>query len=301
MLSLFLFCSLPAEAGAQPQSQDIAVIKSSSLGVFNDVVAEFRRSCQCRVTEHDLTGEEGEVILDNIRRARPEAVFVVGAEAFTLVDGITDIPIIYAMVMNPVDSPEGNRIGVSMEIPPGKQLEELLNVVPAKKRVGLVYDPRKTSPIVRKAMQAADTMGIKLIAKEVYSPKKVIASISGLKNEQAIDAIWLLADPTVITQETLEFLLFFSLENNIPILTFSEKYVRLGALMSLSPDPFEVGRKSGALARKILAGEDLRDIKPGSVDKTILSLNLSVAKKLGITINGRIINRANIVNKDAKN
>lgn len=312
MLLPSLFCHMLAEGAqtqAQPQPQKVAVVKSSTLSPFgtpfdtpfDTVVAEFKRSCQCRVTEHNLTEDEGQVILDNIRRTRPEAVFVVGAEAFTLVREITDIPVIYSMVMNPLDSPGDNKIGISMEIAPEKQLEELRNVIPNKKRVGLVYDPRRTALLAGSAMKAADKIGIKLISKEVYSPKKVLASISGLKNENAVDVIWLIADPTVVTQETLEFLLLFSLENNMPILTFSEKYVRLGALMSLSPDPVEVGRKTGAIARRILAGEDIRDIKPDSVDRTVLSLNLSAAKKLGIPISSHIINRAYIVNRDSKN
>lgn len=298
ILFLSLFCNILA-ADAQTQSRNIVVIKSSDISPFNTVVAEFTRSCQCSVTEHNMAEDEGQVILANIRRTKPAAVFAIGADALTLVDGITDIPVIYSMVMNPGESPKDNRIGISMEVTPEKQLEELLNVIPAKKRVGLVYDPRKTSHIVKNAIKAANTMGIKLIAKEVYSPKKAIAAISSIKNE--IDAIWLLPDPTVLTQETIEFLLFFSLENNIPILTFSEKHVRLGALMSLSPDPSEVGKKTGAIARRILAGEDLRDIKPGAVDKTILSLNTSAANKLGIAVSRHIIDRAYIVNKGAKN
>lgn len=298
ILFLSLFCNILAE-GAQSQSQNIAVIKSSDINPFNTVIAEFKRSCRCRVTEYDMTEDQAQVTLNNIRSTKPAAVFVVGAEAFTLVRGITDIPVIYSMVMIPGYSPEDNRIGVVMEVSPEKQLVELLNVLPATKRVGVVYDPRKTAHLVKNAIKAANTMGVKLIPKEVYSPKKTFAAISSIKNE--IDAIWLLPDPIVLTQETVEFMLLFSLENNIPIFTFSEKYVRLGALMSLSPDPSEVGEKAGAIARRILAGEDLRDIKPGAVDKTILSLNTSVANKLGIAVSRHIIDRAYIVNTGAKN
>lgn len=298
MLFFSLFCHILA-AGAQPQSQEIAVIKSSDINPFNTVIAEFKRSCRCRVTEYDMTEDQAQVTLNNIRSTKPAAVFIVGAEAFTLASGITDIPVIYSMVMNPGYSPEDNRIGVVMEISPEKQLAELLNVLPATKRVGVVYDPRKTAHLVKNAIKAANTMGVKLIPKEVYSPKKTLAAISSIKNE--IDAIWLLPDQTVLTQETVEFMLFFSLENNIPIFTFSEKHVRLGALMSLSPDPSEVGEKAGALARRILAGEKIINIKPGTVDKTRLSLNTSVANKLGISISRQVINSAYIVNQDTKN
>lgn len=295
MLFLFLFCHILAEE-AQPQPQNIAIIKSYNLKIFDKVIAEFERSCQCNVTEHTLAEDEGEEILAKIRSARPAAVFVLGTEAFSLVKLLKNIPVIHTYTMAPVDPEERNRIHVKIEIPPEKQFEELLKLLPAVKRVGVVYDPRNTSHIVREALKAAKKMGIKLVPLEVHSQKKVIAAISGMKDK--VDAFWMLPDPTVVTPESVEFLLLFSLENRIPILTFSEKYVRLGALISLSPDPLDIGKNAGAIARRIFAGEDVSDIKSGTITRTILSVNTSAGKKLGITISDNILKRANIVNKD---
>lgn len=298
MLCLYLCCNMPAE-GSQTQSQNIAVIKSYNLKMFDEIITEFKLTCRCSVTEHSLAEDGGQEILGKIRRTKPAAVFVLGAEAFSLVKRIRDIPVIYTYTMVAPDSEESNRIGVKIEIPPEKQFEELLKLLPDVKTVGVVYDPTKTSPIIRDSLKAAKKTGIKLVPHEVYSQKKVIAAISGMKDK--IDVFWMLPDPTLLTQEAVEFLLFFSLENNIPIFTFSEKYVRLGALMSLSPDPLEVGKKTGGMARRILAGEDVSDIKADNVDRVLLSINTSAAKKLGITISEQTLNRANIVNKDTRN
>lgn len=293
MLFLFLFCHLRA-VGAQ----DVAVVKSYILKPFNEIAAEFKHTCQCRVTEYNLAEGEEEAILRKINSARPAAVFAIGAEALSLAERISDMPVIYTMVMNPKNPgpAEGSRLGISMEIPAEKQLEELLNVFPTAKRIGIVYDPRRTSPLFRDALKAAKAMGIKLVSREVYSPKKVIAAISGMQNE--IDTFWMLPDLTVVTPENVEFLLLFSLENRIPILTFTEKYVRFGALMSLSPDPLELGRRAGAIAGRVLAGENIRDIHAANANRALLSLNTKAANKLGIKIGSQILNRAYVVNKE---
>ena len=44
-----------------------------------------------------------------------------------------------------------------------------------------------------------------------------------------------------------EFPFLFFLENKIPILTFAEKYVEIGALISIGIDVFDMGRQAGEI------------------------------------------------------
>ena len=94
----------------------------------------------------------------------------------------------------------------------------------------------------------------------------------------------MLPDITVITPQTVEFLLLFSLENTIPLLAFSEKYVDLGAFMSTDIDAFDMGRQAGEIANRILSGVDLRSVQHVGARRLVVSTNLMVARKLGITV-----------------
>jgi putative ABC transport system substrate-binding protein len=111
-----------------------------------------------------------------------------------------------------------------------------------------------------------------------------------------IDAFWMLPDLTAITPETVEYLLLFSLENTIPILTFAEKYVELGALMSVGIDAFDIGTQAGEMAENILSGRDVKNIQRVDARKAVISINLKVARKLGITIDEKVIRKARIIN-----
>lgn len=103
--------------------------------------------------------------------------------------------------------------------------------------------------------------------------------------KEKIDAFWMLPDITVITPETVKFLLLFSFENNIPLLAFSEKYVEAGAFMSTGIDAFYMGHQAGEMANKILSGRVVKDVQQVYARKLIVSTNLMIARKLGVNLN----------------
>ena len=89
--------------------------------------------------------------------------------------------------------------------------------------------------------------------------------------------------------------MLFSIENRIPVFTFSEKFLEMGALISLNIDASDLGKQAGEMAKEILSGKDIRNIPGADARKIVLSINSKAAKKLGITINDEIVNKAIIV------
>jgi putative ABC transport system substrate-binding protein len=197
---------------------------------------------------------------------------------------VKTIPIVYTMVLNPLAMLSGgeNIRGVSMNIPPEQQLRALLRALPQVKTVGLLHDPDRTGGFVREAHVAALGMGVTLVAREIHDSKDAPSLIMDMRGK--IDAFWMLPDITVITPQTVEFLVLFSLENTIPLLAFSEKYVELGAFMSTGIDAFDMGRQAGEIATKILSGADVRSVRHVGARRLVVSTNLMVARKLGITL-----------------
>jgi len=109
------------------------------------------------------------------------------------------------------------------------------------------------------------------------------------------DALWLLPDTTVVNPATIDLLLLSTLENKIPVLTFSDKYVEKGALLSLEVDAEDAGRQAGEMANRILAGVAVQGIENEDARGGILTVNMIVAKKLGISINGNVIKHARTI------
>lgn len=105
----------------------------------------------------------------------------------------------------------------------------------------------------------------------------------------------MLPDLTVITPETVEFPLLFSLENKIPILTFSDKYVESGAFMSVNIDPFDIGRQAGEMAAAVSRSRGIKQARRVEARKGTISINMTVARKLGIDIDEEIIKDARVI------
>jgi putative ABC transport system substrate-binding protein len=279
---LFLLILSPGLAAA---GQGIVAIQSIRVKPYEEAYKGFERACHCKVRRIVHSEGKGIDVLEQINRIRPDMVLAIGRDALLRVKKIKDIPVVYVMVLNPqsILSGEKNITGVSMNIPPDKQLMPLLKALPKTKTIGLLYDPKRTGYFVKKARVAALGMGIRLEAKEIHNSRDVPSHIMDMKGK--IDVFWMLPDITVVTPETMEFLLLFSFENNIPLLTFSEKYLELGAFMSMGIDAIDMGVQAGQMASKILSGRDVKNIQRVHARKMIVSTNLMIAGKLGINLN----------------
>lgn len=266
-----------AEAG-----REVVAVQSIRVGPYEQAIRGFQKACGCRIRRLVISEWGRREVLREIKRTRPDMVLAVGRDALSMVKGLRRLPIVYLMVLNPETllSAQENISGVRMNISPDMQLRALLNAMPRAERIGLVYDPNRTGPFLQEARDAATRMGLVLVAKRAYRAKDVPSQILGMK--QAIDVFWMVPDITVITPETVEFLILFSLENNIPLLTFSEKYLELGAFMSTGIDPFDMGVQAAEMAGKILRGKEKGPARQVHARRIVVSTNLMIAGKLGI-------------------
>jgi putative ABC transport system substrate-binding protein len=290
-LIFFILCH-----GSSGAAQEIVAVQSIRAAPYEKAIEGFKSVCDAKIKRLVISELEGTDVVEKINEIRPDMVLAIGMDALSMAKRIQNIPVIYLMVLNPrsILSGEKNITGVSMNIPQERQLRAFLEALPDLKTIGLLYDPDRTGYLAENAREAAREIGLNLIAKEVHRSNDVPLLIEDMKGK--IDAFWMLPDLTVISPETLEYLLLFSLENTIPILTFAEKYVELGALMSIGIDAFDTGTQAGEMAENILSGRHVKNIQRIDARKAVISINLKVATKLRITVDEKIIRKARIIN-----
>lgn len=290
-LSLFAFLWHPADAHAQ----EILVVRNMKIKPYGEALAGFRSALSGTVGNIAYSVLDTDGAIAFLRRKRPDLILAIGMDAFQSLKASTDVPIVYLMVLAP-SSPaqmEKNVTGVSMTVSPEKQLAAVRTVLPGVRRVGVLYDPRKSGPFVRRAQGAAREARIELLAREVTHPQAVSDALNSLKG--GVDAFWMIPDTTVVTPETAEMILLFALENHLPVSTFSSKYLEMGALLSLDISAADMGRQAAELAAKILAGVNPRDVPPVEADNPTLVINETVARKLRIHLGDDIRSRARII------
>ena len=268
--------------------KEIAIITSQELPIYREAVAGIKSIYyDGKIREYDLKGdlEESGRVVREINRHPPDLILTVGLLATVVAkDSFQRTPIVYSMVFNPDRfSISGNNLtGVSLNISSFEAIRRLRELFPDAKKIGILYDPAKSRKTVEKDMQIAHTWGFTLIAKEVSSIKEMPVAFREIQNE--IDLLWLIPDSTVVTPESLEFIFLKAFENRIPVIAFSKELLSRGAILTFSPDYHSVGVEAGQLARQILQGKSPANNPVSSVKKLHTSINLMVAKKLGIEI-----------------
>jgi putative ABC transport system substrate-binding protein len=257
---------------------EAAVVMSADLKPYREVLAGLRETMQCTVREVRL--RDGDVI-DRIRRMSPGAVVAIGTDAFRHVRSLRDVPLIHVMVI-PAEVERdraANLSGVSMDIAPATWLATIKRVFPRARRVGVLYDEENTGTFVEEARRAAPEAGLELVAKSVRGPEDVPKELEALR---AVDVLWMLPDETVASPPMAEHLIRYSIAHRIPIMTFSRKYLDMGAVASLDVDPRDMGRQAGELANSILAGAGSGGSRRAR--KPLLSINARAADKMGVAL-----------------
>jgi putative ABC transport system substrate-binding protein len=230
-------------------------------------------------------------LIKEIRKTNPDIIVVIGVDSLNRVKGIKEVPIIYLMILDPqsvISDNNDNIAGVCMNIAPERQISILRQALPGIKSIGLLYDPQKTGDFIKRLKDAAAPAGIKLITREIHSSREVPEGLREIKGE--IDAFWMLPDITVVTPETIEFFLLFSIENRVPVITFSDKYVEVGALISLGIDVDDMGRQAWEITEKVLSGVEEKTLRVDARN-AVVTVNQKVARKLGIKIKSDFLNR----------
>lgn len=285
-MALFLW-SLPLTSPAS--SADVIILKSSDIAAYNQAIVGFKAAIPAAInlSEYDLQGdlEKGRKLARKIRASDPALVFAVGLKAAKAAQlEIVDIPVVYSMVLDPakygLTAP--NMTGVLLEVPAERQLAMIRNVLPQLKRIGTLYDPAKTSALIDEARRLLKPSGTELVPMQISSERDVPGSLRALL--PSVDALWLVPDSTVLTDESLRFILNTALEARVPVIGFSREFARSGALLCLSVNYADIGRQAGQLTRKLLDGQLSLPMKPWHPDRIETSLNLKTARFLGIDI-----------------
>lgn len=292
IIILFTLCSPSTAAAAR-----IAVVQSINIKPYNNALQGLKSACNCNVEKYVVSEMKGTDIAKEVYSSKPDVVVAIGMDALRRV-GTIKKPIVYLMVVNPqsIFSSNNNITGVSMNISVDKQLNVMKQTLPGIKNIGLLHDPAKTDNFVKDANRAAGSAGVNIVSRRVRRPKDYPSQLTSLKGK--IDAVWMIPDVTITTPETVEFLFLFSINNRIPVITFSDKYIDMGALMSINIDPFDIGKQAGEMVYDILSGKDVNVIPRTDARKLDITINQRTAKKLGISVNKEILNRAHVINRE---
>jgi putative ABC transport system substrate-binding protein len=222
-----------------------------------------------------------------------DVVLAVGARALTMARTVApETPIVYAMVPAADATPAKNITGVALEVPPFAQFASWKQIRFDGDRVGVIYDPRTSAAALADASKAAAALGITLVARPAVDAAAVQAALVDLAPK--IDVLWMIPDRRLFSDGTARAVLAYTLSKRIPLLAFSDTLAQAGALVALSPDARDIGRRAARIALD-LAGRvphQRLPMPPPMSSPGALSVNAHTAELLGIEIPEMLLRKA---------
>ena len=306
LLFITIFYAIPV----YPKTFNICIVKDKNVEPYELALKGclkalrekgYKEGNNLVLTYYNLEKEQRRnfIIINKIKKKSPDLIITFGTNASTILKKwISNIPVVFSMVLHPIETglvkkvrgSGDNFTGASMNIIPELQFKVLKDVLPQVKKVGVIYDPKNTGDLIKTAVQLAEKYDLQLIKKDVFSPKKVPLAINHLIKK--IDVLWLVADSTVVSYQSLQYILKVALKANVPVIAQAGYVVKMGALISLECEYEDIGRQSGELACKILEGEKLINLPVTVPRKKLLTINLKVANALGLKIPFPILKKA---------
>jgi putative ABC transport system substrate-binding protein len=213
------------------------------------------------------------------------------------------IPIVFAAAGNPVGNglvaslarPGGNVTGLSNQSTDlaGKQIESLREMIPGLRRLAILANIGTPISVLdlREVQAGAGALGLSVVALEIRRAEDIEPAFAAL--DHRADALFVSPDPLVNTHRVRINTL--ALSARLPTMHTFRESVEAGGLMSYGPNFPELYRRAAALADKILRGARPADIPVEQPTKFDLTLNLTTAKALGLTVPPGLLARADEV------
>lgn len=123
--------------------------------------------------------------------------------------------------------------------------------VPTVRRLVVIYNRQKSGWFVTPAIETAASFGLVLVTLEADDLKTAMRLYQDFFKtaDGKRDALWLSQDATTVTDDiVMPFVLMEAWTRRIPVFSNNAYHVKLGALMALYPNNYDIGRTLGSLA-----------------------------------------------------
>jgi putative ABC transport system substrate-binding protein len=236
-------------------------------------------------------------------RLKVAVVVTVGSAVPAVKQATSVIPIVFAISGDPIGmglvtslaQPGGNVTGLSSQATDlaGKRVELLREVVPNLRRLAIMANVGYPAAVLdmREAEAAARLLGLEAVTSEIRRAEDIASGLEAVRDRA--DALYVCGDPLVVANRIRINIL--ALGARLPAMYSSREYVEGGGLMSYGPNTADLFRRAAEYVDKILRGAKAGDIPVEQPTKFELTIHLTTAKVLGLTMPPSLLARADEV------
>ena len=172
--------------------------------------------------------------------------------------------------------------GISDALPVAQQLKLIRDILPDAKKVGIVYTTSEANSVstIAEYKELAGEYGFEIVEKGISNAAELPQAMDILVGQ--VDCISNMTDNTVVNNLPVE--LEKANAKKIPVFGSEEEQVANGCIASAGIDYIALGKQAGAMAAKVLKGEDIAAMPYETITESKITINPSAAEALGISI-----------------
>ena len=236
-------------------------------------------------------------------RLRVDVVVVTGAvTARAARKAVSDIPIVFAVVVDPVadnvvprlENPGGNLTGVTSFDPQQatRQFGLLKEVIPGLRRVAILGDQGVSEALMRASEEQARSLGLQPQPLRLAGPNPDLEGAFATIMQAQADALLVLEEPVLGVHASR--IADLAAKDRLPTL-FAPSRAGAGGLLSYGTSQVEAIRHMATYVDKILKGAKPGDLSVETVKRYELIVNLKTARAIGVAIPTDVLKRADQV------
>jgi ABC-type uncharacterized transport system substrate-binding protein len=304
----------PTEPGrlARPWKIGLAaLIESSSI---EEAIDGFRRGLKdsglvdgrdFTITSRNAQGDIATLnaIFDHLNGDDTDLITTLSTPAFQCaLRKVAKKPVVCAVVSDPITTGAGksdvdhrpNVTGAYLYYPVVPMTRQVLAVFPKARRVGTLFAPGEINSVLgqQQFAQALKDAGLELVSVPVNGPSDVGEAALALCQSK-VDVVCQIADN--VSTASFPAIARACEMARTPLFAFSPSLVRSGAILALGSDYSENGHDAGAIAARVIRGEDPARIPFHPSDKLRLAVNLDNARRLKVAIPDEVVKTADLV------
>jgi len=176
-----------------------------------------------------------------------------------------------------------------------KRLEILKDTVPKLTRVGLLWPSGSSDLSLKEIRPAAVALKVKLEEIETQPDSQGLDSAFQTAKQKQLAAIMTTANRRLFAER--KWIVELAGKYRLPAIYPQKEFVEAGGLMSYGGDDIDLFRRAAVYVDKILKGAKPAELPVQQATKFEFVINLKAAKQIGLTIPGRVLERANQVIK----
>ncbi len=280
-------------------AQQLMLITSGNSKVYNAVaskiISELKANCpspasNCTSIKVSRTASFDRSTLAKLHLAADinllvtvglEAAIAIRAERLPIPQLYTVIPRAATSTLN-LQSVDRRVSAVYIDQPVDRLFRLIELIRPADQEIRVLLGP-DTRWLQQSIQSAAGASNITVKLKQVTQEREIGPAMRELLDNHQF--LLTLPDPLIYNRKNIRNILLFSYYNQIPVIGFSEAYVRAGAMISLYSSPSDIGRHVAEIVRETIDREKSYVLPPPADPKYFtVSLNDNVSKALGFSL-----------------